>query len=202
MGAVIIWWRNREKNEATTSALPALAIRDAASCDLDVIMEFTRSLASETEDVTLCDDTLRRGVSFALVDPSLTGESMSLTAASRAGLRPRYWICVDTSTSQPLGMVGISPEWSDWWGCEYWWVISIYVAPTARRQGVGMALLEHVAAAAESSGAQTVNLRVERENVTAQALYSRCGFALDDSHLVMARGKTPSGVIIGGAGKS
>ena len=44
-----------------------------------------------------------------------------------------------------------------------------------------------------------VNLRVEKDNATAQALYASVGFAADPSHLVMAYGRTPSGEAVGGA---
>jgi hypothetical protein len=45
---------------------------------------------------------------------------------------------------------------------------------------------------------QTVNLRVERENEGAQKFYASVGFAVDDSHLVMSRGRKPDGGAIGG----
>ena len=112
-------------------------------------------------------------------------------------------------------------------------MISVYVAPAHRRKGLATRLLKAVLAEAASRGAQTVNLRVERANTAAQvytaplssslksspiaashrspaaaflgpqALYRRAGFAVDDSHLVMAHGRTPSGelIAVGGAGK-
>ena len=69
---------------------------------------------------------------------------------------------------QCKGIVGVSPEWSDWWACEYWWVISIYVAPDARRLGIASKLLQFVVSEGQRQGAQTVNLRVERDNKAAQ----------------------------------
>ena len=116
-------------------------------------------------------------------------------------------------------------------------MIALFVAPSARRQGVATQLLRFVQAAAEAESVQTgaatpasklslgpvgpscrflcldrispisshtlrcaaVNLRVEKDNATAQALYASVGFAADPSHLVMAYGRTPSGEAVGGA---
>ena len=80
----------------------------------------------------------------------------------------------------------------------YWWIIAVYVAPGARRRGVARALLGAVRAAACRARVRTVTLRVERENMSAQALYRSAGFAVDDSHLVMAYGQTPAGAAVGG----
>ena len=233
--------------------------------------------------------------------PRLTGFGCRCSAPRQpdeAGqLAPKYWVWQEPGAAgggpegraglaELSGMVGISPEWSDWWaqihrrhrrhppslvpshrhrrrrhrhrlhhhrlhhhqhhrcqltappppgrwGVEYWWVISVYVAPAHRRKGLATRLLKAVLAEAASRGAQTVNLRVERANTAAQvytaplssslksspiaashrspaaaflgpqALYRRAGFAVDDSHLVMAHGRTPSGelIAVGGAGK-
>jgi ribosomal protein S18 acetylase RimI-like enzyme len=112
------------------------------------------------------------------------------------GLASKYWVATDGS-DKVIGMVGVSPEWSDWWGVEYWWIISVYVAPSSRRKGVAAKMLRGVLAAAEARGVQTVNLRVEKDNATAQALYRSVGFAVDPSHLVMACGRTPAGDFVG-----
>ena len=112
-------------------------------------------------------------------------------------------------------------------------MIALFVAPSARRQGVATQLLRFVQAAADAESVQTgartpttavlvrclsfivyrwadcvltpmlrcaaVNLRVEKDNATAQALYASVGFAADPSHLVMAYGRTPSGEAVGAA---
>ena len=55
-------------------------------------------------------------------------------------------------------------------------LISMWVAPAARRTGIGLGLIEAVATWAESSGARVVTLAVKRENSPAVALYERAGF--------------------------
>ena len=65
-------------------------------------------LARETEHgLILPDKAVRRGVWV-----SDGGE----------GLRPRYWVA--EVRGQAAGMVCVSPEWSDWWGKEYWYVLT------------------------------------------------------------------------------
>lgn len=156
-------------------------IREAVPDDKDAIKKYTIEMAAETESCELDPDKVDKGVAFVL---------------GGSGLASKYWVATDTS-GKVIGMVGISPEWSDWWGVEYWWIIAVYVAPSSRRKGVAAKMLRGVLAAAEARGVQTVNLRVEKDNTTAQALYRSVGFAVDPSHLVMACGRTPAGEFVG-----
>jgi RimJ/RimL family protein N-acetyltransferase len=56
-------------------------------------------------------------------------------------------------------------------------VWGVYVAPEARRRGIGAALLAAVIAAARARpGVLAINLSADRENVAALALYEACGF--------------------------
>ncbi|GCE76468.1 GNAT family N-acetyltransferase [Cellulomonas biazotea] len=55
-------------------------------------------------------------------------------------------------------------------------VVSLWVAPESRRQGVGWALLDAVQAAAEAEGARTVSLWIVDGNHAAGDLYVRAGF--------------------------
>lgn len=69
-------------------------------------------------------------------------------------------------------------------------LISMWVAPEARRSGVGRALVETVVAEA---GDQPLRLRVMADNAAAIAFYEGCGFALtgappdDEGTLTMRR---------------
>ena len=157
-------------------------LRAACRTDVDAVVAINKAIALETEGCELPDAGARRGAEFMLDD-------------AVAGLRPRCWVWEECG--RVVGMICISPEWSDWWGCEYWWIPTIYVEPAHRRKGIATALLGAVKEAADRERVQTVNLRVERDNATAQALYRRVGFAVDDSHLVMAYGRTPSGAAVG-----
>jgi ribosomal protein S18 acetylase RimI-like enzyme len=143
-------------------------------------------MAAETESCELDFDKVDRGVAFVL---------------SGKGLASKYWVATD-ALNEVIGMVGVSPEWSDWWGVEYWWIIAVYVTPSSRRKGIAAKMLRGVLAAAKARGVQTVNLRVEKDNTAAQALYRSVGFAVDPSHLVMACGRTPAGDFVGAQAQS
>src|SRR5262249_44266655 len=55
-------------------------------------------------------------------------------------------------------------------------LVSMWVAPTARRQGIGAQLIASVAAWAEATGATALVLDVVAANTSAIALYERTGF--------------------------
>ena len=179
--AVLLWARRRRQQQRSAAGV---SVRAATPDDLGAIVAMTNAMATETEGVTLPPGAVDRGVRLAL-----TGAT---------GLRPRYWVSCEPD-GRPIGLVGVSPEWSDWWGCEYWWIIAVYVKKSKREKGIAQGLLRAVLAEAEARGVQTVNLRVEKDNAAAQGLYRTCGFAVDASHLVMAYGRTPSGVTVGAA---
>jgi ribosomal-protein-alanine N-acetyltransferase len=55
-------------------------------------------------------------------------------------------------------------------------IINLAVAPAARRQGIGRALLTAAMARAREIGAKTMFLEVAGDNAAARALYDRIGF--------------------------
>jgi ribosomal protein S18 acetylase RimI-like enzyme len=57
-------------------------------------------------------------------------------------------------------------------------LLSMWVAPTHRRQGVGRTLVEAVVTWARAQNAQTLHLLVTSNNDTAIKFYQRLGFAL------------------------
>ncbi len=56
-------------------------------------------------------------------------------------------------------------------------LLTLAVAPHARRQGVALALMSRFEAQAAQRGADTAFLEVGADNRAAQALYERCGYA-------------------------
>jgi len=57
-------------------------------------------------------------------------------------------------------------------------LVSMWVAPASRNQGIGRALVAAVVDWATASGKQQIDLFVIEGNAAAIALYERCGFAL------------------------
>ena len=56
----------------------------------------------------------------------------------------------------------------------------LYVLPEHHGQGVGRALIAHVAGVARAAGASSLTLNVNRDNVGAVRAYERCGFEIRD----------------------
>jgi ribosomal-protein-alanine N-acetyltransferase len=55
-------------------------------------------------------------------------------------------------------------------------ILTLGVAPLARRQGIAQALLDDLFARAIQAGARHVGLEVAADNLSARQLYLRCGF--------------------------
>jgi hypothetical protein len=106
-------------------------------------------------------------------------------------------VAEDAHSREICGIIAVSPEWSDWWASEYWWVISVFVSADSRRRGMASALFTAMLAAAADEKVQTVNLRCECENGSARRFYESIGFVVDDSHLVMSKGNKPDGSQVG-----
>jgi len=55
-------------------------------------------------------------------------------------------------------------------------ILTLAVKPSARRRGLGQALVQAAAAGAREAGAGVLFLEVAADNAAAIALYARCGF--------------------------
>lgn len=135
-----------------------IRIRRAEARDRDVLVDFNRRMALETEGKELERSRLERGVSAVLRDPALG----SYRIAERDG--------------EVVGALLLTHEWSDWRDAAFWWIQSVYVVPQARRTGVFRALYDALLSEAnERPDVCGLRLYVERENARAQAVYSAVG---------------------------
>lgn len=133
-------------------------VRLAESRDLDVIIEFNRLLALESEGKALDPSLLRPGVAAGLAHPA----------------KCKYFVAEDNG--KVLGQMAITYEWSDWRNGWFWWVQSVYVRPESRQRGVFRTLFEHVQGAARKDPEVIgIRLYVEHENRGAQEVYRRLG---------------------------
>jgi GNAT superfamily N-acetyltransferase len=145
-----------------------LIIRPAAVSDADIIAEFNRRMALETEHKDLDAATLQAGVKAMLTDPA----------------KGRYYVAAE-KRGEVVGQLGFTLEWSDWRNGNFWWVQSVYVAEHARRQGVFRALFEHLLQAAKQEpGVIGVRLYVEHDNLVAQATYRQLGLSMTSYRLM------------------
>ena len=140
-----------------------MRIRAARPSDADVIAEFNRRLASESENRELDPDTLKRGVRMLLSDPT----------------HGQYWIAEadeHAEADEPVGQCLVTTEWSDWTNGRYWWFQSVYVVPEWRGRKVFRALWDHVESSARKEGdVASLRLYVERDNASARAIYEKLG---------------------------
>ena len=132
--------------------------RIAEPDDADVIADFTRSIAWETEQIQLDADVVNAGVRAVFDDPNL-------------GF---YVVAVDSG--QVVGCLMITYEWSDWRNGVQWWLQSVYVRPDHRRQGIFETLFRFITELASNRpDVCGVRLYVEKHNKVAQSTYQSIG---------------------------
>jgi len=78
-----------------------------------------------------------------------------------------------------LGFTQLLPLFSSVLAAKVWLLNDLFVAPQARRSGVGQALLQASAALARQHGVQRLDLVTAVDNLTAQALYEDQGWQRD-----------------------
>ncbi len=143
-----------------TSPRPVPSIRLADEHDVASLVEANLALARESEGKTLDRAVVERGVRGLLERP-------------HAG-----FYLIAGGTAAPAGSLLVTPEWSDWRDGWFWWIQSVYVAPSWRGCGVYRALHEEVARRARAAdGVRGLRLYVERENAAARAVYERIGMS-------------------------
>lgn len=148
-------------------ALPVVDIARASAADHAALVAFNRAMAMETEGKVLDDAVLSRGVRRLLEDDT---KGFYLVARARTSSN-------DDDASRPIvGQLMVTTEWSDWRDQTFWWIQSVYVAPTMRGRGVYRALHETVRALAHDDGGVCgIRLYVEHTNTGAQETYAKVG---------------------------
>lgn len=81
------------------------------------------------------------------------------------------------------GFVQLYPFMSSLALAPAWLLSDLYVAPDARRQGVGEALMNAARAHGEATGACGLQLETAKTNLAGQALYERLGYVSDQVYL-------------------
>jgi GNAT superfamily N-acetyltransferase len=137
-----------------------LTVRAATNADLSTIVEFNQSLANETEAKTLDPQVLTAGVEAGFADPN----------------KAAYFIADDAGAV--VGMLMLTREWSDWRNGWLWWIQSVYVRQSHRRQGVFRSLYDHVYRLA-SADPTVIGLRLymEENNEVAARTYRGVGMS-------------------------
>jgi L-amino acid N-acyltransferase YncA/DNA-binding transcriptional ArsR family regulator len=108
-------------------------------------------------------------------DASFETEAPTWEAFDAAKLPAHRQVAADTDTGEVLGWVAASAVSGR---CVYAGVVehSVYVAPTARRRGVGAALLQALIDSTEAAGIWTIQSGIFPENIASIRLHQRKGF--------------------------
>ena len=134
-------------------------VRRADLKDLSCLVEFTAEEAREAEGSIKIPDTLEKGIRKALEDHSVA----------------LYWVLVDDQ-DKPVGSVSALKEWSDWNAGYYWWIQSMYLAPSQRGKGRMAVLLDAVKFEMEQQKGLELRLYVHEENRAAIKAYEKSEF--------------------------
>ena len=81
-----------------------------------------------------------------------------------------------------VGFVQLYPTFTSIGARRAWILNDLFVAPEARRQGVGRQLMDAARRMAEEMGAAWLELATAKDNARAQALYRSCGYKLDETY--------------------
>ena len=134
-----------------------IIIREACESDLPSLVEYNLALARETENLDLNKDTLRLGIqnSFAL--------------------QGCHYFVAETE-GNVVGQTMITSEWSDWRNGTIWWMQSVYVHPSYRKQGVFSKIFKHIETIAKKkSTIQSLRLYVMKNNQAGLKTYQSVG---------------------------
>jgi GNAT superfamily N-acetyltransferase len=140
-----------------------IEIRDATPADARTIAEYNTRLAEETEGRQLDADVIGPGVAAVLGDPA----------------KGRYWVA--SVGDEIAAQLMVTCEWSDWRNGAIWWIQSVYVAPSFRRQGIFSSLYKHVESLARDAGDVCgIRLYIEKGNDRARQTYQSLGMTVTD----------------------
>jgi len=133
-------------------------IRRANPGDTNVLIDFNREMARETEGKELDAELITAGVRALLENPTLG-----------------FYVVAEID-GEVAGSLMITTEWSDWRNGKFWWIQSVYVKPAYRRRGIYRSLHEFVKEmAGKDSTICGFRLYVESENSVAQETYLSLG---------------------------
>ncbi len=144
-----------------------LTIRRATLADAELVTEFNRLLAEESEGKQLDLALLVPGVRAALADPHKT----------------LYFLALEGEAI--VGQISVTYEWSDWRNGWFWWIQSVYVRPESRRRGVFRTLYQHVERAAQTDPEVIgIRLYVDDANRAAHGTYQNMGMERTSYHVL------------------
>lgn len=129
---------------------------------LELIINFQINMAFESENLTLREELVRKGIEEIFDKPMLGS----------------YLIYIEGNKT--LACLLIQEEWSDWRAGKVLWIHSVYVLPQFRNKGIFKKMYEHLKEKV-SADPKILGLRlyVDNRNQTAQKIYEKLGMEND-----------------------
>lgn len=147
----------------------AYKVRQAIRDDVEAMIHMQITMAWETEQLKLNEDTLRRGMTLPFDRPGVAD----------------YYVVEETESNRVVAMLMTTQEWSDWRAGSIMWIQSVYVVPDHRRRGLFRLMYEHLRKMVEDSDYyQGIRLYVETENENAMATYRNMGMEVEHYHMM------------------
>jgi GNAT superfamily N-acetyltransferase len=135
-----------------------VSIRKATTADIPVIADFQLSLAHETENVKLDLAIVMKGLKTLLDDPS----------------KGTYYVA--EYKGETAGCHFITFEWSEWRNGMVWWLQSVYVKESHRKNGVFRAMYNNLIDLIQNDPTVLgLRLYVDKTNAKAQRVYEALG---------------------------
>lgn len=143
-----------------------LYVKGALVSEIEVIANFQKAMASETEGLILEDEKVKKGITKFFDQPSLGN----------------YLIAHDHE--KPVGCLLIQYEWSDWRNAFVIWLHSVYVIPLYRGKGVFKLMYDKVLEKVkQDKNFAGIRLFVDKSNTKAQKVYKRMGMTSEHYEL-------------------
>ena len=104
-----------------------------------------------------------------------------------------YLLAAPDADSAPAAVCQLRYRFGIWYAAEDAWLEDLYVRESARRHGLGAALVDAALARARERGCRRIELDVNAANAAGRALYERFGFSAgsteqDGENLLMRKG--------------
>ena len=133
-----------------------LIIEKADRNQLEWIAQCQVEMALETENLKLNYDTVVKGVNYIFDNPDRG-----------------FYVVAKTSNKQPIGILIILKEWSDWRNGDIWWIHSVFVNVQYRRKKIFSKMFNVVEELAKSNHVRGIRLYVDKSNYKAQSVYKQ-----------------------------
>ncbi len=142
-------------------------------------VQVKRATAADSETIAPLFDAYRQ---FYQQATDLDGARAYLTERLEGGESVVFFALLDDGT--PAGFTQLYPIFSSTSMQRAWLLNDLFVAPVARRAGVGRALLARAHAFAQETHAKELMLQTAVDNIPAQRLYESLGWQRDNDYYV------------------